>query len=543
MRRPYRSVKARIKRRAVPSAQHLPADLRRRFRPVAERFGLGVAPVPRIRLPRSARPELVTELDVWKAIDELTSVLRDVLTEAGVELVCLSRQGHSILVVSDVNRADALAALTASPRTSGLWVGSPTTTARTFGDRRSLHLREDALTVFRYLAAPGGIPVAGAEAGVVLEFWETLTRPERRVDGGRFEVGTRRARVPNPVAPYLVPQLWDRAQSDPERVPRRETPPHLLDLQEPVDVVYTWVDDTDPEWRKRRASVPPPESALATDALDPARTTNRDELRYSLRSLAMYANWVRHIWLVTDGQVPSWLNRDEPRLTVVSHPEIFADPSALPTFNSHAIESQLHHIPGLAEHYLYLNDDVFFGRPVRPELFFHGNGVAKFAVSSLALDREDDESFNGAILAARRNRQFLESRLGRTVTHRMQHIPHAHIRSTLTELEESDPELIARVARSQFRSAADISLASDLGHYYAYSQRRAVTATFAFRYVDIGLPTAAEHLASLLSNRDRDCFCINDVGGYDSPVDERQLRQFLDRYFPLPSPFELSENR
>ena len=41
---------------------------------------------------------------------------------------------------------------------------------------------------------------------------------------------------------------------------------------------------------------------------------------------------------------------------------------ALPTFSSHAIESRLHHVPDLAEHFLYSNDDMFFGRPVDPEV-------------------------------------------------------------------------------------------------------------------------------------------------------------------------------
>ncbi|MFD0331960.1 hypothetical protein ACFQZC_36840 [Streptacidiphilus monticola] len=89
-------------------------------------------------------------------------------------------------------------------------------------------------------------------------------------------------------------------------------------------------------------------------------------MRYSLRSIHQYAPWVRRIHLVTAGQRPVWLNTDHPDIRVVDHREIFSDPDALPTFNSHAIESQLHHIDGLAEHFLYLNDDVLFGRLVSP---------------------------------------------------------------------------------------------------------------------------------------------------------------------------------
>ena len=43
------------------------------------------------------------------------------------------------------------------------------------------------------------------------------------------------------------------------------------------------------------------------------------EMRYSLRSIEKYAPWVRHVYIVTNGQIPSWLNLDNPRLTLVTH--------------------------------------------------------------------------------------------------------------------------------------------------------------------------------------------------------------------------------
>ena len=73
--------------------------------------------------------------------------------------------------------------------------------------------------------------------------------------------------------------------------------------------------------------------------------------------------------------MPAWLALDHPGVTVVPHAEIMpAD--ALPTFNSHAIETSLHHVPGLAEHWLYFNDDFFLGRPLRPEALFSPAGLS-----------------------------------------------------------------------------------------------------------------------------------------------------------------------
>ena len=67
---------------------------------------------------------------------------------------------------------------------------------------------------------------------------------------------------------------------------------------------------------------------------------------------------------------------DHPKVTIVRSEEFFADTSVLPTHNSHAVEAQLHRIEGLAEHFLYSNDDMFFGRPVAPELFFSPAGIS-----------------------------------------------------------------------------------------------------------------------------------------------------------------------
>ena len=129
----------------------------------------------------------------------------------------------------------------------------------------------------------------------------------------------------------------------------------------PVDVVYTWVDGSDPAWLRRRAEFGG--EGYHEEAGNAARYLSRDELRYSLRSLHMYAPWVRNVFLVTDDQAPAWLV-GAPAAPDRRPPGDLLPTAALPTFNSHAIESQLHHIDGLTEHFLYFNDDMFLGRPV-----------------------------------------------------------------------------------------------------------------------------------------------------------------------------------
>ncbi|XP_006821287.1 N-acetylglucosamine-1-phosphotransferase subunits alpha/beta-like [Saccoglossus kowalevskii] len=112
-----------------------------------------------------------------------------------------------------------------------------------------------------------------------------------------------------------------------------------------------------------------------TQDMSANRFEDNEELRYSIRSIERYAPWVRHVFIVTNGQIPSWLNLDNPKLTIVTHEEIFSNKSHLPTFGSPAIESHLHQIPGLSQKFIYLNDDVMFGKEVWPDDFYtHSNG-------------------------------------------------------------------------------------------------------------------------------------------------------------------------
>ncbi|XP_067654930.1 N-acetylglucosamine-1-phosphotransferase subunits alpha/beta-like isoform X2 [Haliotis asinina] len=101
-----------------------------------------------------------------------------------------------------------------------------------------------------------------------------------------------------------------------------------------------------------------------------SRFEDNEELRYSLRSVEKFAPWVRHIYIVTNGQLPYWLDLESSRVTVVTHEEIFPNKSHLPTYSSPAIESHLHRIPGLSDKFIYLNDDVMFGSEVWPDDFF-----------------------------------------------------------------------------------------------------------------------------------------------------------------------------
>lgn len=320
--------------------------------------------------------------------------------------------------------------------------------------------------------------------------------------------------------------------------------PALTDFTGPVDLVYTWVDGADPAWRRARdeawARIHPGE--LNEHAANPERFRSHDELRYSLRSVDYFAPWANHVYLVTAGQVPDWLDTANPRITVVDHREIFADAAALPTFNSHAIEAQLHRIPGLNEHFLYLNDDVFLGRPVVPELFFHGNGLAKFFLSDQRIGAGPAGPADLPVdSAAKRNRALIEEKFGKSPQFKFKHTAHPQRVSTLRRLEQDFAAAHAATTHARFRTPADISIPSSLAHYYGYGTGAAVPADIAYRYCDIGQPGAQAKLLRLLRDRDADVFCLNEVGKSAVGLhrQESMVRQFLQSYYPVPSSFEV----
>lgn len=318
--------------------------------------------------------------------------------------------------------------------------------------------------------------------------------------------------------------------------------PTVEDCDFPVDVVYTWVDGSDPDWdatrRRRLAVLARVDPALAERrASGPARYADRDELRHSLRSIDLFAPWVRTIHVVTDGQVPAWLDVDHPRIRLVDHREILpAD--ALPTYNSQAIETALHRIPDLAEHLLYLNDDMFLGRPTRPERWFGPAGTtAVFASPTpVGLPRPDDAPY---LLSSATNRALLQAAFGRTTTATLAHTPAPLRRSVLAEVAERYAEAVDRTAHTPFRSPTDVSMTSSLAQHHGLLTGTAAWGHTEFAFVSLGAPNLRWQLAQLARRR-HDCFCLGDAHDYALPVGrvERLLADFLAAYLPIPAPWE-----
>ncbi|MBQ3088536.1 MAG: Stealth CR1 domain-containing protein [Clostridia bacterium] len=145
-----------------------------------------------------------------------------------------------------------------------------------------------------------------------------------------------------------------------------------FDPSKPIDFVIIWVDGNDPEWRAEKNKYDPNfnEENFSNSEV---RFRDWDNLQYWFRGVEQYAPWVNKIHFVTWGHLPPWLDTTNPKLNIVKHTD-YIPAEYLPTFSSHTIELNLHRIEGLAEQFVYFNDDMFLNKPVKPEDFFK-NGL------------------------------------------------------------------------------------------------------------------------------------------------------------------------
>ncbi|MDC8983282.1 stealth family protein [Mycobacterium marinum] len=494
----------------------------------------GLAPIIVTRGGKIARLE--SSLTPQEAQIEDLVFLRKTLNRAGIPFLLIrNHSGRPILAVDIQLRPALERALAAACAAEPMY-------AKTIDEKgispvllANGHLSRVAdpqiLRLYRRRIAPGGFRY-GAMFGVEIQFWvfeETLIRCP-------IENSLTRKVLPrdelSPSSVKLYGYKWPTLDG--------MFTPHASDVTFDIDLVFSWVDGSDPEFRARRAAQMSQHVVGEGDDAE-ARIRQVDELKYALRSVNMFAPWIRRIFIATDSTPPPWL-AEHPNVTVVRAEDHFSDRAALPTYNSHAVESQLHHIPDLSEHFLYSNDDMFFGRPLKASMFFSPGGVTRFIEANTRIGLgANDPARSGFENAARVNRQLLFARFGQMITRHLEHTAVPLRKSVLIELEREFPEEFARTQASAFRSGTDISVTNSLYHYYALMTGKAVQQEKAkVLYVDTTTRAGLGLLPELRRRRNFDFFCLNDGSFPEVGGTERAERvvNFLERYFPIPAPWE-----
>ena len=307
-----------------------------------------------------------------------------------------------------------------------------------------------------------------------------------------------------------------------------------------IDIVYLWVDGNDPQWlAKHNACIGKTEDKSAVNCK--GRYSDNDELKYSLRSVEMYAPWIRKIFIVTDNQVPKWLDTSNPKIRIVDHKEILPEVS-LPCFNSRLIEHFLYKIPGLSEHFLYANDDMFINRPVTPATFFAADGLPIIRFNRRPFrkftlwfkEKVQGKALSNYVQAIRNSAELVEKRYGIYYGGKTHHNIDAYLKSDYRHVGDVFRNEIGAMLTHHVRNADDVQ--RNIYSYVALAEKRAhlhyVTRKTSFR-----LHIQNESHYGKLEKYNPILFCMND-SQYAKDEDRERAKAYLDRRFPEKSQFE-----
>ncbi|MEA4986236.1 hypothetical protein SDC9_34878 [bioreactor metagenome] len=328
-----------------------------------------------------------------------------------------------------------------------------------------------------------------------------------------------------------------------------------------IDFVITWVDMDDPVWKQEFARYSGKIDNTKNE-ISEARFRDYGLLKYWFRGVDKFAPWVRKIHFVTCGQKPEWLDPSHPKLNLVNH-EDFIPKEFTPVFNSNLIEIYMHKIPGLAEHFVYFNDDFFIINHL-PENRFFTNGLpndiaafrTNFGLSQFGkmlrnnirlinkhfdkkeiINRDYDKWFDKSY-GKRRRLNYLLKPYGKFVTLRTPHNAQPYLKRTFVEVWEKCGRELTEMSTHRFRSDQDLTpelfktwqiCKSDFNSYNTYSDTKM-------------FPLVLKSGKAIKAVREQSykLVCLNDnvhIRNYDKVLGE--LKAAFDSILPEKSGFEL----
>ena len=273
-------------------------------------------------------------------------------------------------------------------------------------------------------------------------------------------------------------------------------------------------------------------------------------MKYSLRSVEKYASWINNIYIITDNQIPTWLNTENPKISIINHREIMPQ-KVLPTFNSNAILHSMVNIPNLSEYFLYSDDDMFFYDYVKPNFFFNEQGkpICRFGskIKNVKQGLWKQMLINAVNCLKRKKYCFQERR-----TH---HNIDAYRKSVILDCQNEFKNEINETIRNKFRTENDIerliytlyAIAKKRGIFkkvYSYKLTKPLWKR-CIKQIFYGEPNDSLYSQTSDISKIRDglnlykpkLFCIND----DESINEKNLEQIhilLESIFPEKSSFE-----
>lgn len=329
-------------------------------------------------------------------------------------------------------------------------------------------------------------------------------------------------------------------------------------MKDKIDAVVLWVDGSDPKFILDKQTITGKIDASDHYSDGDMRYRDYGTLNYWFRMIENHAPWINQIFLITNGQKPDWVNLNHPKLKLVTHKE-FMPRDYLPTFNSAAIELNLHRIAELSENFLYFNDDMYMIRDCSPSDFFKHNQPKLFAVydaivpwspitktylnnieliyrhfpNKVAMKSSPFKFFNYRY-GVRMFKNLLLLPWGPTGYVNL-HLPVPMKKSTLAYLWKIEFETLDRTSRNQFR---DYKV--DVNQYICQNWQIESNQFYPIKY-NIGKSidlNRLDQLDGIFKDKHKKLICVNDNVEFREENILRFKQMLVDRY-PEKSAFEL----
>lgn len=298
-----------------------------------------------------------------------------------------------------------------------------------------------------------------------------------------------------------------------------------------IDLVYLWNNSYDENWKRKRDYWADKLGVL----IDNCRFMDNRELKYSLRSVEMYMPWIHKIFIITDNQVPEWLDISNPKIQIINHKDILPE-KVLPTYNSEAIETCIAKIPDLAEHFLFANDDCFIGKEINPNFFFTETGkpIVRLVKSE---GFKVEECYTNNI---QYTLNLINSKYKTTYKYEPHHNIDAYLKSALLDAENEFSTEFNKCRGNKFRKYNEIQRI--VYSLYMLVKKQAVLQEVQIRdyhenMESMYISLRSENYICNLLNKKPYLFCIND-DEYVINNDRNNLKDILAKRFYMPSSFE-----
>lgn len=300
-----------------------------------------------------------------------------------------------------------------------------------------------------------------------------------------------------------------------------------------IDFVILWVDGSDKKWRDKKEKYS--ETPIIANNQDINRYRDWGTLKYWFRAVEEFAPWVNMIYLVTDDQKPDWLNLSNSKVKVIDHKQIIKS-KYLPTFNSQAIEVNLHRIPNLSNQFVYFNDDMFLGKKVEPTDFFKNGNPVQVANINAGTGMKGDElyartMFNNTLIINKhfeKNKiiknhltKWVNIRYGsinvRTISqliypyftgYKPQHAPTPMLKETYNKIWAKEYKILEETSSHKFRHEHDVN--QDLFQWWQLCENRFVPQKAKYsKFIHQNSEDIETIKKTILSNRYK-TICLND---------------------------------